>query len=88
MKRDTSLRVLPSHEGEAPTVRVRTAEDAFAGPALDAASVYGELPLELRLMALGLASAGSTVGAASAPHHVTTSPNSEQVPTPRRRKAA
>jgi hypothetical protein len=68
MKRDTSLRTLPSSPGgKAPTVRVRTAEDAFArqrAEVVDAESVYGELPLELRLMALGLASPGSTAGAA------------------------
>jgi hypothetical protein len=61
----TSIHTIPSSPGgQTPTVRVRTAEDAFAGagPALDAAAVYGALPLELRLMALGLSSPGSTVG--------------------------
>ena len=57
------LYALPSSHGEKATssaLQARAAADAFAGPhaeVVDAASVYGELPLELRLMALGLSSA-------------------------------
>jgi hypothetical protein len=62
MKKDTSLHTLPSPgETSSDDARARTVEGAFAGPVLDdAASAYGELPMELRLMALGLTSAGST----------------------------
>jgi hypothetical protein len=63
MKDHLPLRTLPSSLGrKAPTVRVRTAEDAFArqrAEVVDAASVYYcELPLELRLLALGLPPSG------------------------------
>jgi hypothetical protein len=60
-----SLRTLPSRGGKATSSapgqipHASAAADAFAGhhaEVVDAASVYGELPLELRLMALGLSS--------------------------------
>jgi hypothetical protein len=67
MKDHLPLRTLPSSHGEKATssapVPGSAAETAFArqhAEVVDAAFIYGELPLELRLMALGLSSPGVT----------------------------